>query len=73
MKSISNKWRVIARETERELAESVRVANLLGDVAVGPLIVDATEGVVLQVVRHVRDGYVNADGTVPVMETKGAR
>lgn len=53
-------YRIIVSENDRELAKSVRMANCLGDVAVGPFIVD--QGRVLQVVRHVRDGYVTSDG-----------
>ena len=53
-------YKVIVRDTDRELAESVRVANLSGYVAVGPLISDRRQ--CLQVVRRVREGYVTADG-----------
>ncbi len=53
-------YEIIVRDNDRELAESVRVANLYGSIALGSLIVDQDR--VLQVVRHVRDGYVTADG-----------
>lgn len=51
---------VIVRDNERELAESVRVANTLGMMPVGPLISDISR--VLQVMRKVREGYVTAEG-----------
>ena len=57
---VTGKYTVIVRDTERELAESVRVGNLSGMVAVGCLIPD--QGKVLQVMRQVREGYVTADG-----------
>jgi len=63
-------YRVIFCDNERELVEAVRVGNLLGDIAIGHLIVDGD--VVLQVMKHVRDGYVSADGT-PITDGSGIR